>query len=54
MGPMAKWFGANCTVIAALTALVPFGNTITSRPSRVPVANATPFSERSDALAGPP
>ena len=45
---IGKWSSASCTVIAALTTLIPLRNRTTGRPSRLPVVNVTPFREYSD------
>ena len=45
MRSMAKWSSASCTVMAALTTLMPLRKSTTSRPSRAPVVKATPFTD---------
>ena len=49
MRSMAKWSSASCTVIAALTTLIPLRKRTTSCPSREPVVKATPFTDCVDA-----
>ena len=49
MRSTSKRSRASWTVIAALTTLMPLRNRTTSRPSRLPRVNSTPFTERTSA-----